>query len=60
MASTHLVFTEASDTKVAIPKTAAVLVEHEGQVKVWEVSSADENYWVAKETFDELLKKLEE
>lgn len=62
MVSTHLVFTARSCGRVAIPKLKAVVAEHEGKVKVWSIDydCEDETYWIAKETFDELLKQLED
>lgn len=60
MASTHLVFTDATETTIAIPKTIAVITKKDSFVSVFEAGTGDGASWTAKETFDELLKQLEE
>jgi hypothetical protein len=63
MASTHLVFTTANGRKVSLPKATCMVYTRELKEEVETIicnSLWPDDFWIAKETFDELLKQLEE
>lgn len=62
MSSTHLVYTDKADGgRVALPKAVAHIQEVIGEVQVYNYTyGVAATPVVTKETFDELIKQLEE